>query len=94
MEKTKLLSNSEERKLKRLYKRNVRMSKPLEMWGILIILALLLGFWIAGTYSFFPEGAYRTFMENNVWVGFAVFFVICAGYFPLYIFIKEDIENM
>lgn len=66
----------------------------MEMWGILIILALLLGFWIAGTYSFFPEGAYRTFMENNAWVGFAVFFVICAGYFPLYIFIKEDIENM
>lgn len=94
MDDTKLLTKKEEKDLVRLYKRANRMGRNGEIWGIYVFFCVIIAIVMGGTYSFFPEGAYRAFMTEHVWVGIVACFVLAVGYFPIYTLIQGRFSSL
>lgn len=81
-----VLTGKEIRKLKRNSRLERTFNNMSAFWAILCVIGVVLGLLIGGTYSFMPQCAYRTFMEEHPWIYGALAIIVALGYLPAFLF--------
>lgn len=82
------LSKSELKELKKAGRKQKFWGSMGSFWGLLILLALVESVLIAGTFSFFPESGYKSFMETHFGLSIVIFFALPVIYIVVYIILQ------